>query len=311
MTELEDNLGSGVTCAVAVSPTPVDAGGELTVRVTATCAEEARDLRGESVQIEDGDGQVLAEATFVKTDEGAFRTEELTLKAPADVGTFTLAAVLHGSGVRPEVRAPFSVETQAHRVDLVVWDVPSAVEGGAHFTIKVGLRCSSGCALSGSTVEIVDQEGAVRREVTLGPDPWAGTAALYHGEADLEAVTAEGLHSWSARALSASSAVAHRPAATDFGLRVVHAPEFRVRVEVVDRASQTPVKGAKVVLHPYRTFTDEHGVAEMNVASGDYAVFVSGRKYIPFRTGCSLDCDLTIRAELDLDVGLSDADVWA
>ena len=75
--------------------------------------------------------------------------------------------------------------------------------------------------------------------------------------------------------------------------------------------NQTPVKGAKVSVHPYRTFTDERGVAEVRVPKGQYRLFVSGKKYFPFRSDGELKTDVTITAELVLDLELTDADVWS
>jgi len=42
-----------------------------------------------------------------------------------------------------------------------------------------------------------------------------------------------------------------------------------------------------------------------------YTLFVSGRNYFPFRTNNEVKKDLTIRAELVLDEGISDSDVWS
>ena len=74
--------------------------------------------------------------------------------------------------------------------------------------------------------------------------------------------------------------------------------------------SQKPVEGAKVVVHPYEAFTDKCGVAEVRLPRGGYRLFVSGRKYFPFRSDGEMSKDVTIRAELTLDLEISDADVW-
>ena len=79
----------------------------------------------------------------------------------------------------------------------------------------------------------------------------------------------------------------------------------------MDAESGTPVEGARVVAHPYRTVTDERGVAEMRVPAGDYRLFVSGKGCIPFRFDGVVKADTTIRAQLAQDVELSDADIWS
>ena len=46
------------------------------------------------------------------------------------------------------------------------------------------------------------------------------------------------------------------------------------------RGKSDPVKGAKVVVHPYKAFTDERGVAEVRVPKGEYRLVVSGTNYL-------------------------------
>ncbi|MED5563079.1 MAG: hypothetical protein VYB16_01080, partial [Gemmatimonadota bacterium] len=99
-------------------------------------------------------------------------------------------------------------------------------------------------------------------------------------------------------------------AVAPFGVRVVPAPECLLMVVAIDMESQTPVQGAKVVVHPYKTVTDERGVAEVRVPKGEYRLFVSGKKYFPFRSDGEIKTDVTIKAELTVDRELSDADIW-
>jgi hypothetical protein len=51
-------------------------------------------------------------------------------------------------------------------------------------------------------------------------------------------------------------------------------------------------------------------VARVRVPAGAYTLFVSGKKYFPFRSDCDLKADVTIRADLAVDRELSDADIW-
>jgi hypothetical protein len=71
-----------------------------------------------------------------------------------------------------------------------------------------------------------------------------------------------------------------------------------VRVEAFDGATQVPIKGAHVLLHPYRALTDEHGVAKVKVAKGRYTLFVSGFNYIGHERIIDVTSDVTARAEL-------------
>lgn len=130
-------------------------------------------------------------------------------------------------------------------------------------------------------------------------------------EVDLSAPDTEGLYAWEAKAQAGGLDIPHAECIASFGVRVVPTPECLLTVVAIDVESQTPVKGAKVVVHPYKAFTDERGVAEVRVPKGEYRLFVSGRNYFPFRSDGEVKTDVTIRAELALDPGLSDADVWS
>ena len=198
-----------------------------------------------------------------------------------------------------------------HDVRVVVWDKPAAVERGKRFAVRVGAACSSKCAPAGWRVEVRDHEGETRATATLGDDPWPGTDALHHAEMALVAPDVEGLHTWEAAALTDGLEVAHTGGRARFGVRVVSAPACRLTVVAVDAESGKPVGGARVVAHPYRTVTDERGVAELRVPAGEYRLFVSGKGSIPFRFDGEVTADRTIRAELAQDVELSDADIWS
>ena len=57
--------------------------------------------------------------------------------------------------------------------------------------------------------------------------------------------------------------------------------------------------------------TDDQGLATLNLAEGDYTVFVSGKTYFAYRTQGRIEGDLSITAELILDREFSEADAWA
>ncbi len=128
---------------------------------------------------------------------------------------------------------------------------------------------------------------------------------------ELSAPETEGLHTWEAKAPGGGPDIPHAEAIAPFSVRVVPTSECLLTVVAMDMESQTPVEGAKVVVHPYKAFTDERGVAEVRVPKGEYRLFVSGKKYFPFRSDCEIKADVTIRAELAVDVELSDADIWS
>lgn len=232
-------------------------------------------------------------------------------------------------------RAPGDANAESHRTRIAVWGGPPAVECGAKFRVKVGVKCASECRAEGWRLEVHDHDGNALTSASAGEAPWPGTAALYYAELELRAPDIEGLYAWEARVPAIDGGSTddstgdgtddgtddrgadgghgrrHEAARASFNVRAVPAPECMLKVVAVDARSQAPVEGAKVVVHPYRAFTDEHGVAELRVPKGEYRLFVSGPDHAPFRSDGEVQADMTIRAELDADLGPSDAELWS
>jgi len=322
--------GGGVVCSVEVSPSEVDAGADMTLKGKVACSTAA-DLRGQALEIRDQDGALAESIELSEFDGETNETSELVVRAPVRPGAYTWLAVCPAITTEAisleETSAPFSFTVKAHTTRVVVWDLPSTIECGEKFSVKLGVKCSSECRPDGWTVEVRDDEGKKRATATLSDEPWPGTAALYYAEVDLNAPDTEGLYAWQARAPALGLAddlaegladgvadgpgIPHAECSARLGVRVVPAPNCLLTVVAIDMESQTPVQGAKVVVHPYTAFTDERGVAEVRVPEGEYRVFVSGKKYFPFRSDCEIKTDVTIRAELAEDRELSDADIWS
>ena len=305
---------SGATslCRIEVSPREVDAGANLTLRGHVS---SAADLQGQSVLIEDHDGGLVETIELTGFDGESNEAGEVVVKAPVRPGTHVWRAVWPAQTLRSvshaDASTSFSFTVKPHPTRVVVWDGPSTVERGKSFAIKLGVKCPADCHPKGWAVNVSDHEGQRQATATLSDAPWPGTAALYYAEVDLTAPDAEGLFSWEARAPGRGAEVPHADGTARFGVRVVPPPECRVTVVAVDAERHTPISGAKVVMHPYIAVTDERGVAEIRVPKGAYRLFVSGSNHAPFRRDGEMTTDVTIRAELALDVGISDADIWS
>ncbi len=301
-------------CSVDVSPSEVDAGAEMTLKGKVLCSP-AGDLRGTHLLVKDQDGAWAQRIELAEFDGETNETGEFVVKAPVRPGAYTWLAVCPAhaeAGIsHEEASASFSFTVKPHSTRVVVWDVPSAIECGETFSTKLGVKCSSECRPDGWALEVRDHDGKELARATLNDDPWPGTAAVYYTEVDLTAPDTEGLYAWEAKAPAAGLDIPHAECIVSFGVRVVPAPECLVTVVAIDMDSQAPVKGAKVAVHPYRAVTDERGVAEVKVPKGDYRLFVSGKNYFPFRSDREVSTDMTIRAELAVDPGLSDADIWS
>jgi hypothetical protein len=204
---------------------------------------------------------------------------------------------------------------EVHTTRVVVWDVPTAVECGTRFRVKVGVKCAAECGAGPRHVEIRDEHGDAVGAGVVADVPSPGTSAVFAAEVELRAPRAEGLYGWEAGVADlfdiATGNATHTGASARFQVRAVRAPECLLKVVAVDARSGLPVPGAKVVVHPYHTLTNEDGVAELRVPKGAYRLFVSGRDRFPFRSDGEIDADVTIRAELDEDFGPSDAELWS
>ena len=309
----ENEMTREIRVSVEVSPGEVDAGADMTMKAKVSCAP-AEDLRGKALLIKDQDGTLAQSVELTEFDGETNETNEFVVKVPDRPGAYTWLAVCPHSvaGISHEqTPATFSFTVTPHSTRVVVWDAPSAIECGEKFSIKVGVKCSSECRPDGWAFGVRDHDGKKQATGTLSEDSWPGAAALYYAEVDLRAPETEGLYAWQAKAPGAGPVMLHAECTAGFGVRVVSAPECLLTVLAIDMESQTPVKGAKVVVHPYRAVTDERGVAEVRVPKGEYRLFVSGGDYFPFRSDGEVKTDITIRAELALDQGLSDAEVWS
>jgi hypothetical protein len=204
---------------------------------------------------------------------------------------------------------------EPHSTRIVVWDAPPAVECGAAFKLKVGVKCAAECGAGARRVEIRDGDGRSIGSAAVGDVPLAGTSALHYAELELRAPATEGLHAWEARSAEvvdvATGRATHSAASAGFQVRAVRAPECLLKVVAVDARTYAAIPGAKVVVHPYHALTNEHGIAELRLPKGAYRLFVSCRERFPFRSDGELAGDVTIRAELDEDLGPSDAELWS
>jgi hypothetical protein len=292
------------TCLIDVSPAVVEAGTTITLQGRLSCTP-ACDLRGHDVVIRDHAGADAGCLEVTEFDGQANRTNELLVKPPLEAGEYTWSAVcpvVTKDGVVYEaVSVPILFTVKPHTTNVIAWDIPSAIESGSRFRIKVGVKCSSGCRLANSDFGIYDQQGERLAVGTVQADVWPGTTGLYVGEAELAAPAQHGLHTWRVVAPYSDVGMPHAKGSIRFGVSVVEPPEHLVTVDAVDRATQSPLIGARVVMHPYRVVTDEFGRAEVRVAKGAYKLFVSQTRYVTFGLSLEVDADETVRVQLDFE----------
>src|SRR5262245_24447594 len=297
-------------CTVEVSPDEVDAGADITLKIR---VERPRtdELRGPRVSIRNHEGMELALAELEPSDGDAYESDDIVLAAPVVVGEYLYQAIVVAPDKNGTLQERASAEVRfavrPHTAELNVWDVPSAIVAGERFKFTVGVRCSAGCNLAGRELTIVDGNGSQVGAAHLGHNIVPRTDALYSVEVEAEAPATAGRHPWEIKTAAWDSELPHEAGSATVAVRVVHPPDCEVTIEAVDRENQCPIKGASVVMHPYRAVTDEEGVARIKVTKGRYDILVSGPSHVPVSIPAEVTADMAIRAELAEEL-LWDAD---
>jgi hypothetical protein len=301
MTVQNDELAASSACHVELASGVIDAGGDLKMKLSLSCVPP-RDCVGRVAELRDGGGRVVATAEFVAFDGNTSETDWFEVRGPDEPGDHTwLAAVPFPDETPREVVTPVAFTARAHALNVVIWDVPSAIVTGESFAIHVGIKCSSACALTGHAFEVLDASGVVVAGGSLGPNPWQNSQALHFARVELKAPDVTGRQEWKVRVAESADGLPHAAASVSFGVIFVPPPECLLAVEAIDRDTRQPITGAQVVAHPYRTFADADGRAQIRVPKGEYTVFVSRRKYLPAKLPVAVTEDLRVTAELMLE----------
>jgi hypothetical protein len=293
------------TCTVEVAPDQADAGTDITLKVQVAYSGED-DLRAPRVSIRDGDGAELAQAELIEAeDDDTYLAEDIVVPGPRSAGAYIYRAVVLApdkEGALQELASSdVPIVVKAHEAALNVWDTPSAIVAGSRFKFMVSVRCSAGCCLAGQGLGVFDGEGKQIGAAKLGSEIWPESDALYVAEVEAEAPSSTGAHQWEVRTTAWDCDLPHESGAAAVSLRVVPPPDYEVTIEAFDREKQIPIKGARVVMHPYRATTDECGIARVKVTKGYYEIFVSAAKYVSIATSADVTADMITRAELDGD----------
>jgi hypothetical protein len=284
-------------------PDQVDAGTDVTLQVQVSCPE-ACSLLGGQVRILDQEGTVVQEVDLASFDGTANATQEFTFTAPVEPGSYTWTALFvppqsQGEEVQHEQSsAPLTFTVVPHTISLSVWGVPFPVLKGQEFPVKIGAKCSADCSLAGLPYAIYDEQGNLKASGQLGEELLPMTGGLRWSEQKLVAPDEEGLYTWRVECLLAGLELPHQAADSKLRLKTARPPEYTVTVEVIDLERRIPVKQASVYIHPYRTFTDERGMATLKVTKDKHELYIKERDYWSFQTTLEVDKDVTIKAEL-------------
>jgi len=253
-------------------PGEVDAGTEITLKVRVSCAARC-DLRGAPIIV------LASEETLIATglsscDGAANETEDLPLKAPADVGEHVWTVVFHRhekeSVSHDESCLAVAFKTVPHATSMAVWDVPSPILADHPFTVKVGVKCSARCNLAGQTVDVRDESGRRMGQGTLNETPWPGTTALYVAEVALVAPTTAHMSSWTACFGETDLPLPHSEASAVFSFLTAVSPDHELTVKVIDKHTRAPVEQVDIRCGGYRASTNAQGMATLQLPTGAY-----------------------------------------
>jgi hypothetical protein len=303
----ESESTSDRNISVEIQPSAeVDAATEFNIkcRVMLPSREDRGDL---AVSIRDHDNAQVARAQLTQADGELYESDEITITAPSVEGAQTwLAVVLHNgdeAGTSPDslCSTEFTFIVRAHAARVNVWDLPTAITAGVRFGFRAGVKCSAGCRLSGAELSIFDGDGVQVGSGSLRDEVWQGTSALYFAEIEARAPATVGDHRWEVRFPASQSGVPHASGMHAFTVRSVSEPDCRVRIEVLDSQTRQPIKGARIVMHPYRAVTAEDGVTKIRLVGGTYKLLVSATRYIAVSRTIEVTEDATVTTELTLE----------
>lgn len=309
MASQSEEMHGELSCTVVASPETVDANAGMMLHAEVSSSPPS-DLRGHELAIKDQSGADIGVIELVDFDGEAKSAGTLKLTAPLQTGEHVWSAscpAYSSDDVSyPEVSAEILFTVNPHAIRVLAWDVPTAVVGGETFRMKIGIKCSSECQFPNEELEITDfqvhdHEGDQVTTGSISGEVWPQTTGLYYTEVELRAPSSEGLYNWSVTCSGAEGRVPHAGGTAAFGLRVVGQPEHLISVEAIDKASQIPLRGARVVMHPYAALSDDQGIAQIRVAKGAYQLFVAQTAYLTFGQPVEVAADMSIRAELDLE----------
>lgn len=300
----------GVPFIIETSPATIEPGAEI-VMTAFVAPEHAQALFHATVLFRDAEGAPIGRAPLTDARGGALRSEPVERVAPDAPGSHAFSAVMEGPGGEVLGKQDFCVAIAAHPIALTLWDVPHAVEQGAGFQVTLGIKCPCGCMAEGWAFRITDSAGQIVAEGQTGHDPWPGTSGLYHATVALVAPDSLGAQDWTVTALVPDHPTPHIQRSLPLHLNVQPAPEVTLKVLAVDAETGAPVPRARVVVHPYRTFTDAQGRAEVRLPRGRFTIFVSGPPYFAFKTTGEVKDDMSLTAEMYVDREFTDADAWA
>lgn len=295
MTEPQNNI------IITAPSVPIDAGTEFTIKLR---LDNATNIASHVI-ICDARGTEMARARLETKADGTNETDDICIYAPKESGEYGLRAIVFSMGDDGEaqdlVAADFIILVKTHTVHLSVFEIPSAIPASSPFTIKLAARCAAGCNLGGQSLRIHEVTGGNLYITQLGHERWPETDALYTCEVKLTAPVEAGSHSLQLIAEKWTLDLPHTTKILDLSLNCVELPDCSINIQVVRFSDNTPIRGATVVAHPFRSMTDVNGMATLHVPKGTYELLVSASRHVPVSQLIEATENIFVTIELDAD----------
>lgn len=198
-----------------------------------------------------------------------------------------------------------------HSASMAVWGVPDVVSVGETFSVKIGMKCSEGCDLGGSEVLVRDSgRNELARAALSAPGAFGGTG-LCGAEVQLVAPDLAGSLTWEAvmgesEGARAESDCIHTCAPKRFGLSVSNPRSVDVNFAVIGQDSRSPLENVRIMLRPYRGYTDKFGCLSLVVAPGSYIVHATKDRYEDYSREVEVSSDLDVSIELEPSLYVED-----
>ncbi len=296
------------------TPPEVDCGADLKLAVNVSC-HSGCDLRHGLVRVIAPDGE-RAVVELARHDETGSSTEEFVVAAPQEVGEHSWVIAFGNADSRETRHEPSSLSlrfrTKPHRTSVAVWGAPAPVVVHKTITVKVGVKCSAGCRLTGQVVRVIDEAGSSLAEGRLGEARWPGTSGLYVAELSLPETNTERVFHWSGSFSGDGLTLPHESASSPFSFRTAGPPEHTVVVEVKERDAGAPLEGVGVFMGIYHATTDARGRVELKLPKGAYTIVARRRGFQGPALSVAVDGERTSAIPMDLvrESNPEEEEVW-
>ena len=187
-------------------------------------------------------------------------------------------------------------QEERHDLTLAVWGHASPLIVGDQSAIKVGVKCSLGCDLAGTEIELRGDTGGSVEKGPLGATPWPGTTALYWTTLNFNVPSIDGSHVWTV-AVPAVGASAHHEASSPFSFIAAKPLEHRVTLKIARKDAGTAIDAVEVRAGVFRAATDLAGLAKLDLPSGTYDLNA-------WKSGYEL-ASMTVKVAGDMQVALA------